>query len=486
LLVGFILLYLAASVAVGLYAATRVRGARDYAVAGKRFGTPVVMATVFATWFGAETVLGIPATFLKEGLRGLVADPFAAVACLALVGLVFARRFHRLDLLTLGDYFRARYDRGTELVLSLTIAFSYVGWIAAQLVALGLAFSVLSGGAIDTRTGIVIGAAIVLIYTMAGGMWSVALTDFFQAAVIIAGMIYVAWIVAELAGGATRVLESMAASDRLRFLPEADAKSVLAWITAALIVMLGSIPQQDVLQRVMSAKSEAIAARASLLGGVLYFVIAAIPIFLVSAAALIDAPMVARLIGADPQLILPTLILERTPLAVQVLFFGALISAILSTAGGTLLAPAVALAENVIRPIAKPGDDRALLRMMRLTVAALAIGVTVMALTSKLSIYQLVNESGKVVLVSAFVPLAAGLFWPRASARGAHASIAAGLATWIALEWMAPEATVPPALAGLLMGIAGMFAGSLSRPRTFRPAFSAFRRFPLSPPRADP
>ena len=166
---------------MGLYAATRVRGARDYAVAGKRFGTPIVMATVFATWFGAETVLGIPATFLKEGLRGLVADPFGAVACLVLVGVVFARHFFRLDLLTLGDYFRARYDRATELVLSLTIAFSYFGWIAAQLVALGLAFNVLSGGAIDTRTGIVIGAAIVFIYTMAGGMWSVALTDFFQA-----------------------------------------------------------------------------------------------------------------------------------------------------------------------------------------------------------------------------------------------------------------------------------------------------------------
>jgi Na+/proline symporter len=464
LLVACILLYLAASLAVGLYAATRVRGAKDYAVAGGRFGTPVVMATVFATWFGAETVLGIPATFLKDGLRGLVADPFAAVACLAIVGLVFARRFHRLDLLTLGDYFRARYGRGTELVLSLTIASSYLGWIAAQLVALGLAFSVLSGGAIDTRTGIVIGAGIVLAYTMAGGMCSVALTDFLQAVVIIAGMAYVAWIVADMAGGFARVVDWAASSERLRFLPEADAKSVLAWITAALVVMLGSIPQQDVLQRVMSARSESIAARASLLGGVLYLCIAAIPVFLVCAAVVIDPAMVARLMGEDSQLILPTLILERTPLAVQVLFFGALISAILSSAGGALLAPAVALAENVIRPLAKPKDDRALLRMMRLTVAAIAVGVTAMALTSKLSIYQLVNESGKVVLVSAFVPLAAGLFWRRASARGAHLSIAAGLATWIALEWAAPDATMPPALAGLLMGVAGMWVGSrLSR-----------------------
>ncbi len=465
MLVGFIVLYLAVSLGIGLYAATRVRGAADYAVAGKRFSTPVATATVFATWFGAETVLGIPATFMKEGLRGLVADPFAAVACLVLVGLVFARPLYRLNLITLGDYFRARYDRRAEVVLSLCIAFSYLGWIAAQLVALGLVFSVLSGGAIDTPTGIVIGAAIVLVYTAAGGMWSVALTDFFQAVVIVAGLAYVAWIVADAAGGTARVIDAAAGGDRFRLLPEPEARPILAWVNAALIVALGSVPQQDVLQRVMSAKDEKTAVRASIAGALLYFAIAAIPIFLVAAAALIDVPMVERLIGEDYQRILPTLILERMPLAVQVLFFGALVSAILSTAGGALLAPAVALAENVIRPLAAPRDDAAFLRLMRLTVAGLAVAVTAMALTSKLSIYQLVNESGKVVLVSSFVPLAAGLFWPRATARGAHWSIAAGLATWIALEAALPEGLVPPALAGLAAAILGMAAGSLA---TFR------------------
>jgi solute:Na+ symporter, SSS family len=461
MLLGFIFLYLAASLAIGLYAAARVRGAADYAVASRRFATPIVTATVFATWFGAETVLGIPAAFLKDGLRGIVADPFAAVACLVLVGLVFARPLFRLNLLTLGDYFRQRYGRAAEVVLSICIAASYLGWIAAQFVALGLALAVLSAGAIDMRSGILIGAVIVLAYTMAGGMWSIALTDLFQAAMIIVGMVYVAWIVADLAGGAGRVIDAAAASGRFRFLPEADVRSVLAWTSSALVVALGSIPQQDVLQRVMSAKDERTAVRASIMGAVLYFAIAAIPIFLVSAAALIDAPMVERLIGEDYQLILPTLVLERTPLMVQVLFFGALIAAILSTAAGALLAPAVALAENVIRPLANPPDDRALLRTMRLTVTGLALAVTLLALTSRLSIYQLVNESGKVVLVSSFVPLAAGLFWRRANASGAHWSIGLGLATWIALELAAPEGIVPPVLAGLAAGIAGMIAGSL-------------------------
>ena len=461
MLVGCILAYVAASIAVGLYAARRVRGASDYAVAGGRFATPIAAATVFATWFGAETVLGIPATFLKEGLRGLVADPFAAVACLAIVALVFARPLFRLDCLTLGDYFRARFGPRTEMALSLAIAFSYLGWVAAQLVAFGLAFEVLSAGAIDTRTGIVIGAAVVVAYTMAGGMWSVALTDALQAALIIAGLAYVAWVVADLAGGASRVIEAAAMSDRMRFLPEPDARSVLAWVSAALVVALGSVPQQDVFQRVRSARSEGVAIAASLVGALVYLAVALLPIFLVAAATVVDAPMVATLVERDHQLILPTLILERTPLAVQVLFFGALVSAILSTAAAALLAPAVTLAQNVVRPLLRPMDDAAALPLMRLTVLALGIAVTVMALTSKLSIYQLVNESGKVVLVAVFVPLAAGLFWPRANARGAMAAFCAGLASWLALEALAADAVVPPALAGFAASAVAMVAGSI-------------------------
>jgi len=455
-------------VGIGLYAASRVSGARDFAVAGSRFGSPIVAATVFATWFGAETVLGVPAAFMKDGLRGVVADPFAAMACLVLVGLVFARPMHRLRGLTLGDYFRERFDRPTEVALSLVIAFSYIGWIAGQLVALGLVLSVLSGGIIATQAGIVLGAAVVLAYVATGGMWSVALTDAFQAVVIIAGMAWVAWVVAGLAGGVAPVVDASAAAGRFVFLPEPEIAPTLAWINAALLIVFGSVPQQDVLQRVKSAHTERAAVLGSIAGGVIYLAVAAIPIFLVSAAALIDPAGVARLLADDPQRVLPTLILERTPLAVQALFFGALVSAILSTAAGALLAPAVVVAENVLKPWLRIRSDRSHLLLLRLTAGALGLAVAVMALTSHRSIYELVNESGKVVLVAAFVPLAAGLFWPRATARGAHAAIAFGLAAWLGLEAVAPEGAVPPPLAGLAASVLGMALGSWARRPTGR------------------
>ena len=463
MLVACVAAYVALFIAVGLWASRRVRNAADYAVARGGFGTAVVAATVFTTWFGAETVLGIPAVFLKEGVGGLAADPFAATGCLVLVAVVFARPLFRLQILTLGDFFRERFDRRTEVLLSACIAFSYLGWIAAQLVALGVAFEVITGGAIPPQAGIVIGAAIVLAYTLWGGMWSVAVTDFVQAIVIVGGLAYVAWAVAGAAGGAPRVIEAASAGGRLGFPWPADAGALLTLVASTFIVLLGSVPQQDVLQRVKSARDESTAVRATLVGAAIYFAIACVPMFLVSAATLIDPGMVSALLDKDPQLILPTLVLERTPVIVQALFFGALLSAIFSTASGALLAPAVTIAENLVRPVLRDRSDAAVLRAMRLTVLGLAVAVTGMALLSTQSIYQLVNNSGKVVLATSFVPLAAGLFWRRATAPGAFASAVAGLVAWLWAEALMPMAVVPPVLAGLAASVLGMAAGSMQQ-----------------------
>src|SRR5262245_45218551 len=187
MLVAFVVLYLVVSIAIGLFAAKFVSNSKDYLVAGRSLPLYINTATVFATWFGAETVLSVSATFTKDGLGGIVADPFGSSFCLVFVGLFFARAFYRMDLLTIGDFYRKRYNKPVEVITSIAITASYLGWTSAQLTALGLAFSVLSGGQISLTTGILIGAAIVLGYTIWGGMWSVALTDLFQSVMIIIG-----------------------------------------------------------------------------------------------------------------------------------------------------------------------------------------------------------------------------------------------------------------------------------------------------------
>ena len=460
-LVAFVIVYLIISVSIGLYAARRVHNSSDYANAGRSLPSYIVIATVFATWFGSETVLGIPAKFANEGLRGVVEDPFGASLCLILVGLFFARKLYRMNLLTIGDYYRQRYNRPVEVMVSLCIVISYLGWVAAQITALGLVFATLSNGAISMSSGMIIGASIVLLYTLFGGMWSVALTDFFQMTILVVGLLYIAYLVAGLAGGAGVVLDHAAVAGKLDFLPALTAAEILAFVGAAVTIMFGSIPQQDVFQRVMSARTETISMISAVAGGSLYFVFAFVPMFLAYAAQLIDPAMFASLIKDDAQMILPTLILHHTPVFAQILFFGALLSAIMSTASGTLLAPSITLTENIIREF-MPMNDAQLLRATRIVVVVFTIIVTTFALISQgMPIYEMVGNAYKVPLVGAFIPLVMGLYWQRATTQGALCSVIGGLSSWILMECFGGQSIWPPQLVGLMVAVLGMVAGSL-------------------------
>ncbi len=461
MLIWFIILYLLVSIGIGLYAATRVKNTKDYVVAGRNLPLYIVTATVFATWFGAETVLGISSTFVQEGLAGIVEDPFGASLCLIFVGMFFAAKLYRMNLLTIGDYYRQRYNRKVEVLTSLAIVASYLGWVSAQIVALGLVFSFVTQGAISQQEGMVIGAGIVLVYTLFGGMWSVALTDAFQMTIIVLGMLYLAWMVSDMAGGASVVISHAAQADKFTFWPKLETRDVLAFVGAAVTMMLGSIPQQDVFQRVMSAKNEKTAVRGALLGGSLYFVFAFIPVFLAYSAVLIDPAMVASLIDEDAQRILPTLIINHAPVFAQVVFFGALLSAIMSTASATLLAPSVTFTENILKDIIGHQSDRHFLRTMRVVVVCFTFAVTLFALNSTASIYEMVGNAYKVTLVVAFIPLVCGLYWKRANSQGALCAIIAGLSSWLLLEIFHAEGLWPPQLAGLLMSALGMLFGSL-------------------------
>lgn len=460
-LIGFVILYLLVSIGIGLYAAKNVSTTADYVVAGRHLPLYIVIATVFATWFGSETVLGISSTFAKEGLQGVVADPFGASTCLIFVGLFFAAKLYRMKLLTIGDYYRQRYNGTVERMASVAIITSYLGWVSAQIKALGLVFNVLSHQSISLELGMIAGTGIVVLYTLFGGMWSVAMTDFLQMIVITLGMIFVAYVTSHMAGGIEPILTQAIAEGKFHFLPPLETGAIIGFIAAFLTMAFGSIPQQDVFQRVMSAKNEQTAIRGSVIGGSLYLIFAFIPMFLVLTAASLDPALFNQFIDTDAQRILPTLILEKTPLIVQVFFFGALLSAIMSTVSSTLLAPSALFTENILRPLVlKKASDKAILWTMRSMIIILACCVLMIALNTNASIYEMVEHAYKITLSVAFVPLAAGLYWKRANTLGAYFAMAFGFIAWISLEVWAPDYMVPPQMGGLLASITGMFIGA--------------------------
>ena len=462
MLFAFVIVYLLATIALGLWAARRVKNTADFAVAGRHLPLVMIVTTTFATWFGSETVLGIPAKFVEGGLKSVVEDPFGSSLCLVLVGVFFAGKLYRMTLLTISDYYRQRFGRGVEVACSLIIIASYVGWVAAQVTALGLVFNLLSGGAISAPLGMIIGTMSILAYTLFGGMWSVAVTDFVQMIILVAGLAVIAVFAADLAGGAGQVIALASSRDLFSFLPEPSFHGIAFFLGAAVTVMLGSIPQQDVFQRVMSAKNERAATRGPVIGGVCYFLFAFVPMFLVSCALIIMPEEAARLLREDPQKVLPTLVMEHMPFVIQVLFFGALLSALKSTASATLLAPSVTFVESIWRLFQPRMSDRAQLLAMRITVLCFAAIVCGWAIASQgTPIYDLVSASYQLPLVGAFIPLVTGLYWKRATTQGAVFSIFLGLAGYFLFHGTAAGRLFPAELAGLLLSGLGMVIGSL-------------------------
>lgn len=475
--------YLALNIGVGLYAARRVRNSADYLVAGHRLPLFMVVTTTFATWFGSETILGTSSTFIQEGLGGIVADPFGAALCLILVGLFFAVPLYRLKLLTIGDFYRKRYGRDIEVITSLVIALSYLGWVAAQLSAMGLVFNIISHDLISVTGGVLIGVTIVVTYTILGGMWSVALTDFIHNVLLVAGLIYITWLITGMVdGGATTVIQHARAAGKLDMMPEHNLAGWLGFFGALITLGFGSIPQQDIYQRVLAANTANNARNGAIIGGICYFLFAMMPIYLAYTAFIVSPDMVNAALGegGDSQMVLPNLIMQNTPVLVQVLFFGALLSAIMSTASATLLAPSGVISENLLSKVYDRLDSRQRVWFIRATVLVFAICVTTYALASDKSIFEMVENAYKVVLVGAFAPLAFGLYWKRASQNGARISILFGVAIWLLFEaldyswsgatgWsmigLAHWASVcPPQLAGFVASVAGMLLGSLIWP----------------------
>ncbi len=249
-------------------------------------------------------------------------------------------------------------------------------------------------------------------------------------------LLLVTWLLADMAGGFTVVIDHAAKNNKFQLFPSGGSAEWWAFIGAFVTFAFGSIPQQDVFQRVTSAKDEPTAIRGTLFGGLFYFAFAFIPMFIAYSAVIID-PAGSMFDSEDErfiQKILPNLILNQTPLWTQVLFFGALLSAILSTASGALLAPSSLFTENVLRPLTRHLSDKQVLWTVRVVLLVFSVAAAIVAVNSQATMYKMVQNAYKVTLVGAFVPLAFGVLWKRATTQGAVFSIALGFGVWVPLE----------------------------------------------------
>jgi SSS family solute:Na+ symporter len=448
----FVALYLLTTLAIGLVAASLIKGSGDFINASRRLPFMLSAMALFALWFGSETMFGASAEFMQHGLLGVIEDPFGGFLCLLLFGLFLVRPLYRRNLLTLGDLFRQRYGQRVETVSAFCMILTFIGYIAAQLIALSLLFATVFG--MEQQQGLLLSALIVTAYTAAGGMWAVSLTDFVQSLVIIVGLLLLCVFFTQQLGLTELLTEPEPGF--FDFFPAADnAGSWMDWSAAWLTLGLGSLASQDIFQRANAARSERVAVRSTLFGAFLYLAFAMLPLFL----GLVVLKLEPQLLQGDAQNALLALVAGHAPLWLQVMFYGALISAIFSTCSGALLAPSTILAENLIKPLCLPqADDRSLLHLSRLSVVAMALLATLLALYSG-NIYDLVAESSILGAVSILVPMLAALFLKRVSVPGAHASMLLGLLAYLLTAYGMDSSPLPPMFMGILASLFGMGMG---------------------------
>ena len=437
-----VIVYLVMMLVIGIYASKRASSAANFIVAGRRMPIWICSATIVATWFGGGTMMGAAGASYEGGLIGVIADPFGGALALFLVGMFFVRIFRRLRLLTFIDFFQNRFGTTAATIAAIGSISSNIGWTGGLLVAFGFVFETLTS--IPLEIGIIGGAIVVFVYTVAGGMWAVALTDFVQMIVIAFGLILLLVVVLVDVGGWGNIGPHLP-EGTFRMIPEQNTAALwLNYFRAWLIFGLADVTAQTLLQRAFSAKNEQVAQNSFYLAAFGHLSLGMIPVTL-GIIASVTMPELT-----DPETVIPQLAIAHLhPVAIAV-FVGALLAAIMSSADSSLLAAASVFSTNIF-PLFKPeSSDRLRLLVTRLAIPVFGSFAVFVAIKVKV-VFNLILDANSVILVCVTIPFIVGVWWKRANRTGALASMAMGFLTWILAIRYAPE--LPGDLLGLLVGL---------------------------------
>jgi len=438
-------IYLVMMLVIGIYASKRTGSTANFIVAGRRMPLWIGSATIIATWFGGGTMMGAAGAAYDDGLFGVIADPFGGALCLFLVGFFFVRMFRRLRLLTFIDFFENRYGKTAATIAAVGSIMSSVGWTGGLLVAFGLVFQSLTG--VPMELGIMGGAVVVFVYTVAGGMWAVALTDFVQMVVIAVGLVML-FIVVLIDVGGWGAITPQLPEGTFRMIPEERSWGVwLNYIRAWIIFGIADVTAQSLLQRAFSLRNEQVAQNSFYLAGVGHLSLGMIPVML-GIIASVTMPGIV-----DTESIIPEMAIAHLhPVAIAI-FVGALLAAIMSSADSALLAAASVFSVNILPLFKQNASDQAQLLATRIAIPAFGVIAVYVALEVKV-VYDLIQDANSVILVCVTVPFIVGIWWRKANRTGALASMAAGFLTWFLAIVYAPD--LPGDVLGLIAGLVVM------------------------------
>lgn len=422
---GAIIVFMVVQFGIGVWVSRRVRTEDDYLVAGRRLGYPLGIFTIFATWFGAETVIGSAGVTYEDGVSLASAEPFGYGVCLIFMGLVFAAPLWRRKLTTLADLFRQRYSIGIERLAAIVLIPTSILWAAAQVRAFGQVLS--SASTLNVELAIAVAAGVTIAYTAFGGLMVDAITDLIQGALLSLGLIVILIAVVHALGGVGAAIDAVTQSGGLRLMDFRGASAIEAAESWA-IPVLGSVIATELVQRVIATRNETIAARSSVWGGVIYIVLGAIPVFVGLTAGAVQAQ------PTHAEQVIPTVAQTLLPTVLYGVFVGGLLSAILSTVDSTLLVASSLLSHNLVVPLVGAPTERTKVWLARTGVMGFGIMAYFLARYGG-DVYDLVQESSALGSAGALVTVSFGLFSTWGGKWTAGATLVAGMVSYLAASF---------------------------------------------------
>jgi SSS family transporter len=417
-----LLVFLALQLGIGVWISKRIANEADYLVGGRRLGYLLMTASIFATWFGAETVIGSAGEVYDNGLSLASAEPFGYALCLILMGALIARPLWSRGLTTLADLYRQRFGVRTERIAALILIPSSVLWAGAQIRAFGQVIA--AAGPITVEWAIIGAACFVIAYTAFGGLLADAVTDVIQGAVLTIGLLALLAAVVSAVGGPGVAVSQLSSSTQVDLAPT-TAGPWYAMLEAWAIPVLGSLMATEVIGRVVGARSGTVAGRGALAAGGLYLLIGLIPV----TVALLAAPLVGELEHAEQ--ILPTIAQQLMHPVLYAVFAGGILSAILSTVDSTLLVASGLLSHNLLVPALHVTDERRKLWLARGGVLFFGLIASVLAFRTE-GVLALVEQASAFGSAGVLVSSLFALFTEWGSARTAVATLLAGILTYLA------------------------------------------------------
>lgn len=444
-----VIAYMVVQLGIGVWASRRIASEDDYLVAGRRLGYPLMTFSIFATWFGAETIVGSAGTAYEEGVSLGSAEPFGYGLCLILMGLIFAVPLHRRKLTTLADLYRQRFSVRVERLAAVLLIPGSLLWAAAQVRAFGSVLTTTTS-AIELETAIAIAAGVTLLYTVFGGLLSDAITDFVQGVLLIVGLLVVAGGVVTQLGGLGGAADAVATSGRVH-LTSVGEGSVFDAVEAWAIPVFGSLVTTEIVGRVIAARSPIVARRSSLAAGSLYIAIGMIPVLL----GLVGPAIVPGM--EDAEQIIPTLAIQSLSTVGYALFAGGLISAILSTVDSTLLVSAGLLSHNLIVPAFKVVDERRKVRLARWGVVVFGVIAYFLARRAE-GVFALVEQASAFGSAGIIVTVSFGLFTRMGGPATATVTLSLGAVAYLIAAYAGYGY---PFVLSLLLALGSYLVGSL-------------------------